>query len=135
MKIYESNFLTLNYSEEKQLIEVIWHSSTAQMTDDEFKHEMKLYATHAEQNKPKFSLVDTSQFLMTVVPETQAWVNEHIHQRSLSAGIQKFAYLMSKDIFSQVSIEQTMEEGNAQELFETAYFDDKEKALKWLVEK
>jgi hypothetical protein len=50
----------------------------------------------------------------------------------LQAGIKKFAYLVSKDLFSQVSIEQTMEEGNAQEIFETCYFADETEALTWL---
>jgi len=77
-------------------------------------------------------LVDTQHFLMPVVPETQEWVNAHIHQRSLKAGIKKFAYLVSKDLFSQVSIEQTMEEGNAKEIFDTRYFENESEAMGWL---
>jgi hypothetical protein len=111
---------------------VIWASATANMKDDEFRKELENYAEVAEKYRPTKSLVDTQNFLFTVVPDTQKWVNENIHQRSLQAGIKKFAYLVSKDLFSQVSIEQTMEEGNAKEVFETCYFADETEALTWL---
>ena len=91
------------------------------------------YAHYAETHQPEKSLVDTSQFLMSVSPETQVWVNENIHVRSLQAGIKKFAYLVSKDLFSQVSIEQTMEESNASESFQTKYFENEKEAIDWLL--
>jgi hypothetical protein len=132
-KVYESNYLTLVVNEQTQLLKVLWASATENMKDDEFRKELENYAEVAEKYQPTKSLVDTQNFLFTIVPDTQQWVNENIHQRSLKAGIKKFAYLVSKDLFSQVSIEQTMEEGNAQEIFETRYFDDETEALTWLM--
>jgi hypothetical protein len=132
-KVYESNYLTLVVNEQTQLLKVLWAPATEDMQDDEFRKELENYAEVAEKYQPTKSLVDTKNFLFTVVPDTQKWVNENIHQRSLRAGIKKFAYLLSKDAFSQISIEQTMEEGNAQEVFETRYFADETEALTWLM--
>jgi hypothetical protein len=132
-KVYESNYLTLVVNEQTQLLKVLWAPATEDMQDDEFRKELENYAEVAEKYQPTKSLVDTQNFLFTVVPDTQKWVNENIHQRSLRAGMKKFAYLLSKDTFSQISIEQTMEEGNAQEVFETRYFADETEALTWLM--
>lgn len=131
-KVYESNYLTLVVNEETKLLKVIWSSATESMQDDEFRKEITTYAEIAEKYQPTKSLVDTAFFLMTVLPETQEWVNQNIHHRSLQAGIKKFAYLVSKDLFSQVSIEQTMEEDNAKSIFETRYFDNETEAVEWL---
>lgn len=131
-KVYESKYLTLVVNDERKLLKVLWSSATESMQDDEFRKELTTYVEIAEKYQPTKSLVDTIYFFMTVVPETQEWVNQNIHQRSLQAGIKKFAYLISKDFFPQVSIEQTMEEGNASEIFETRYFDNETEAVEWL---
>jgi hypothetical protein len=130
--VYQSKYLTLAVETSKEFIKVLWSASTENMTDEEFRAELIKYAEVSEQYQPQKSLVDTQHFLMPVVPETQEWVNAHIHQRSLKAGIKKFAYLVSKDLFSQVSIEQTMEEGNAKEIFDTRYFENESEAMGWL---
>jgi len=130
--VYQSKYLTLAVETSKQLIKVLWSANTENMTDEEFRAELIKYAEVSEQYQPKKSLVDTQHFLMTVVPETQEWVNANIHPRSLKAGIKKFAYLVSKDLFSQVSVEQTMEEGNAKEIFDTLYFENESEAIEWL---
>lgn len=131
MQVYHSPYLTIEVLPEKQLIKVIWSPETIKMNDEMFKAELTRYAEIAEQYHLKVSLVDTSKFAMTIVPETQAWVQENIHPRSLRAGIQKFAYLISDDIFSQVSIEQTMEESGVK--FITKYFTDLQTAEEWLL--
>ena len=132
MQIYESNYLSLFFHKKENRLDVIWSADTEKMTDEEFRNELLQYADLAEKYNPDKSLADTSNFLMTVSPETQHWIYEKVHPRSLAAGIKKFAYLVSKDYFSQVSIEQTMEEGNTSEMFSTKFFDNKETALEWL---
>lgn len=130
--VYQSKYLTLVVETENQLIRVLWSVATEYMSDAEFRIELTKYAEISEEHQPKKSLVDTKHFLMPVAPEVQEWVNENIHQRSLKAGIKKFAYLVSKNIFSQVSIEQTMEESNAKEIFDTQYFEGESQAIEWL---
>ncbi len=104
-KVYESTYVTLIVNEEAQLLKVIWLPATESMQDEDFRKELTAYAEITEKYRPTKSLVDTKFFLFTVVPETQEWINQNIHQRSLQAGIKKFAYLVSEDLFSQVSIE------------------------------
>lgn len=130
--VYQSKYLTLVVDKENQILRVLWSETTENMTDEEFRAELVKYAEVSEQYRPQKSLVDTRYFLMPIVPETQEWVNANIHQRSLKAGIKKFAYLVSKDLFSQVSIEQTMEEDNAKGIFDTQYFDNENQAMEWL---
>lgn len=132
MILYQSSYLSLEFVEESQLLKVIWSAKTADMQDAEFRQEMLVYAETVVRQQPANMLVDTRHFLLIVLPDTQQWVNEHIHPRSQAAGIKHIAYLMSKDLFAQTSIEQTMEEGDAHKMFDTRYFDDEAKALEWL---
>ncbi|MDX2304046.1 MAG: STAS/SEC14 domain-containing protein [Microscillaceae bacterium] len=132
VKVYESDYLSLLVNEQAQLLKVIWSHATELMQDEVFRKELTNYAEIAEKYQPTKSFVDTQYFFMAVAPETQEWINQNIHERSLHAGIKKFAYLVSTDLFSQVSIEQTMEEGNAKYIFETRYFDNEETAIEWL---
>jgi hypothetical protein len=130
--VYQSKYLTLIIEADKQLCKVLWSNTTENMLDSEFRAELIKYVEVAEKYQPLKSFVDTKYFLMPVVPETQEWINANIHQRSLNAGIKKFAYLVSKDLFSQVSIEQSMDEGNAKYFFDTRYFDEESEAMLWL---
>ncbi len=133
--VYQSKYLTLMIEPEKELIKVVWSATTENMTDEEFRTELIRYAEIAEKYRPQKSLIDTTNFLMTIMPETQEWVNINIHQRvaaTKKSSRKKVAYLISKELFPQVSIEQTMEEGNVKEIFETRYFEDEKQAIDWL---
>ncbi|MCS7019399.1 MAG: hypothetical protein RMJ87_08990 [Cytophagales bacterium] len=131
MQVYQSKYLTLEVIPEQKFMQVSWSPATAQMTDEIFKAELTRYAEVAEQYRPEKCLIDTSVFGMTIVPETQEWVQANIHSRSLKAGIKKFAYIVSQDIFAQLSIEQTMEESGF--VFTTQYFDNQQQAMDWLM--
>lgn len=133
MQVYQSPYMTLEVDQANRIIKVIWSADTERMTEETFKQELTKYVEVAEQYRPSGSLVDTGQFLMTVVPEVQSWVQQNIHPRSLQAGVRKFAYIVSKDVFSQVSIEQTMEEEVTGAMFKTQYFDDVAQATEWLM--
>ncbi len=133
MQVYQSAYLTLEVVPENHMIKLTWLPETITMTDDIFKAELTKYAEIVEQYHPHFLLIDTSAFAMTVVPETQEWVQNNIHPRSLKAGIQKIAYVTSKDFFAKISIEQTMEDSILMSI--TKYFDNRQDAISWLLEK
>ncbi len=73
----------------------------------------------------------TTNFRFTIVPDVQTWVDKEVFPRFLAVGLKRYALIMSTQIVSQISIEQTMEEGAGNE-FQTRYFDDEIEARKWL---
>jgi hypothetical protein len=69
----------------------------------------------------------------TIAPEVQEWVADEIAPRAIQAGQNKIATILSQNIFSQVSTQQMMEEGDIP-LIQQQYFEDVETASQWLFE-
>ena len=132
MPIFENQFVSLYYFEASKHIEILWNEFSVDMTEDDYKRSMEQMTEQIELCKPEKNLVDTTDFMFTIVPVMQEWTNGTIFPRHLTAGIQKAAFFVSKNIFSQVSVEQAMEEDEGGK-FETRYFEDKENALNWLL--
>ncbi|GAB4199336.1 MAG: hypothetical protein OHK0057_31240 [Thermoflexibacter sp.] len=68
----------------------------------------------------------------TITPELQEWADRVILGPSLVIGLHKIAYIVSKDLFAQVSIEQAMEESEGRK-FIIHYFEDIAKAKAWIL--
>ena len=103
------------------------------MTDVDYQAQMMEYAERVEKYRPDFSMADTINFLYTITPDMQDWTNTEFMPRFIGAGVKKQAFVVSKDLFSQVSVEQTMEEEQNIKAFQFRYFDSQEEALEWLV--
>jgi hypothetical protein len=132
MKIYEGEYLFARVDLENQLVRATWQPETEKMKDAEFRQELSNYLEAVKNYKITKSLVDTTNFNMGVMPETQEWVSQNINLPLAEIGITRFAFLVSKDFFAQVSIEQTMDEGEVSKTIDTQYFDNLDAAEKWL---
>ena len=132
MEVYDSQYLNSVFFSEQELVEINWKPSTEKMTEEEYKQEILNINDIVLKFRPKKILFDASNMFFVVVPELQEWTNREGIPVSLSVGMNKSAFVVSKDLFSQVSIEQTMEE-QAGSQFINRYFDNKEDARKWLL--
>jgi hypothetical protein len=132
MEIYQSKYLHLAYFAEFGLIEMTWLPATEYMTIEEYKQEFENYLNLILQLQPKKILPDTREMLFQIEPELQEWTNENIFVPSLAMGLDKAGFVVSQYVFSQISIEQTMSEGEGAK-FNTRYFDNKESAKTWLL--
>lgn len=132
MEIYDSEFLALNFFIDAQMMEMIWTKKSSNMRKENYKTEFLNYLSLAQRLKPKKLLVDSQASSFVVVPDLQSWTNEHIFLPSIKIGLQDVAFVLSKniDIFSLVSLEQTMAESNAQ-FFNCKYFHNKQDAFAW----
>lgn len=129
MLIFEDRVLDTDFDPEKGIFLNSWKG--VEMEDEDFKRVMAKVAGLALEYKPKGILVDTRQFAFTISPELQEWYNENIVPQHLQAGVASMAFVMSKEIIAQMSIEQTMEEDSAQSQ-QTNFFDDLDEAKTWL---
>jgi len=129
--LYHGNFLTVYLLENQSVLTLknVWHENSKEMTDTDFKYEIELWCELVEKHQPKANLVDTLQFNFTVSLETQTWYNESITPRKFEAGMRKMAFLIPKELLSELSIEQIFDDQQAI-LFH--YFDDETQALNWL---
>lgn len=69
-------------------------------------------------------LVDSTDFNFPVLPESQSWAAEN----HINLGVPKVGFILSKDVFAQVSIEMAVDQFSG---IDTQYFDDIEAARKW----
>ncbi|MDX2301294.1 MAG: hypothetical protein NW226_00785 [Microscillaceae bacterium] len=90
------------------------------------------YLDLAKRLKPKKLLVDSQAGNYIITPDLQRWTNENILLPSVELGLDDIAFVLNKeiDIFSFVSLEQTMAESNAQ-FFNYKYFHNKQDAFAW----
>lgn len=131
MEIYADEYLVINYLADEQIVEQIWSTKSAKLTEEKFKDLMLKYLDVIRRKKPKSALLNMKDFRFIITPALQVWIDETINAPGFRAGIKRAVFLQSSDIFVHVSVEQTMSEkygGN----FEVKYFDDIDDAIDWL---
>ena len=116
-----------------QTVELRWLPSTRDMNDDGFRASLELLAAAGERLRPRFMLIDATEFHHQFGEGVMAWRDENIIPRYNSAGVTKFAFLVPQDAPG------TVESGGApvvdgQATFPTAWFSTREAAYRWLAE-
>jgi len=132
MSSIETAFAHMSFQKENSLYIIRWKFSSKKLNDDLFKEQVNIWLKNVQKYRPKKLLIDTSLFTYIVVPELQNWFDEKIFALYPQIGVEKKAFLMPKDLFSQVSIQQTTESPKNQ-TFKVNYFDNEQNALEWLI--
>lgn len=134
--VYESHYLSLILHEKENVMESRWHYSD-QMSVETYKKEILHQAEYIRKHGVKGVLIDTSNFLFTITPELQEWTASHIIPLVATSNVRKNAFLTSPDLFTQLSIEQTMDEvADEDSPIKAQYFSqhEPEKAIAWLAQ-
>ena len=131
MILKEHKYYTIEFEEAKNIIKVVWKEASENMTRTDFKEQQIIQTDCIIEKKSKLLFIDGRNFRFLVSPDLQEWTNNEQIPRALKVGLKKTAIILPKELFSQVSVEQTMEEEKAKS-FETNYFDDEQKARTWL---
>lgn len=131
-KFYEDNFVFLEDDLELSLIQYCYKESASSeyMNDQDYKTSMQAYGERVQMHKHTLLLVDMQNSQFAISPELQEWTAKEIAPMTMS--LRRLAFVMSPDIFSQVSLEQMMEEDGIAESYKPHYFDNIEEAKKWL---
>lgn len=120
------------YDEDTKLLEQVWTNSSATMITEDFKSVMLGYAGLYKEYEIKKVLVDSRSMRFTVVPEVQDWINTNVIA-VIVPHLDKLAFLLSNDVFEEISIKQAIDDNNESLMFKTRYFDNEEKAKQWLL--
>jgi hypothetical protein len=125
--LHEDEYLQILWDERTRIISIDWKEATSAMTDEDFKTELTLFAEQVEDKRAPGILIDVSKFRHRPSEEVGKWRLKNISSRYNAAGVQRFAFLLSKD--SQVSPTVSQSEG---EQFLTQSFNHREQAIAWL---
>jgi SpoIIAA-like len=126
--LHEDKYLQILWDSQARVISVDWKESTSEMTDEDFKTELTLFAKHVEDHRAPRILIDVSKFYHRPGKGVSEWRRRTISIRYNAAGVQRFAFLLSPD--SQIS--PTANQSSEGELFLTQAFNDREQAFAWL---
>lgn len=130
MIIYQSEYITIQYSEEEKLLERHWKPSSAEMNDEQFQHEMLQVLEGIKEHTPLYVLGDTKNFLYVILPDMQIWLDAQVYSQFGHHGVQKMAFVNSEDFYAQLSVEQSIGESNKN--YEVRYCSSEEEARAWL---
>ncbi len=130
--VYQSANWAIYWHSKGEIIHFVFTINSENMFADEYLNELKAFIPILEKYQPKGILADTRDFGFTIAPAIQEWTNENILVLYAKVGVEKHAVLISKDIFTSVSVEQTMGEEKSG-AFQNEYFEDEDIAKKWLL--
>ncbi len=129
--LHQDKYVKIFYSPEHSLIEHHWTSESYAMTEDEFKDEQFIYLKFAKKLQPKRGFINSKNFMFTITPEMQNWLNLVINPIYENMGFKKAAFLIGDDFFAHISIRQVFEDYHP---FDVQYFDREDSARQWLAD-
>jgi phenylpyruvate tautomerase PptA (4-oxalocrotonate tautomerase family) len=127
-QLHEDKFLRILWIEQTRIISIVWREATSEMTDEDFKSELTLFANQVEEKKAPRILVDVSGFRHKPGAEVGQWRLKNISTRYNAAGVERFAFVFPKDSQIQPMANQSSEG----EQFQTQAFNSYEQAVAWL---
>ncbi len=131
-KVLETQHTTIFWDEKNSLIKVVRNVKDQSISDEDYQKDLLLWRDIILEHQPKFQLVDMRHNNYTISPEMQVWLNSNLMAPARKVGMKKVAFLVSEDLFAQVSIEQSMEEEEGKQ-FQTFYFEEEDEAMEWLL--
>ena len=130
MLAYDSKFLKIVVNLENKYFEMIRTSEYS--TESIYKKELTKMAEVVEKYQFSKLILDEGAYTYVIEPEWQNWLNKEIFPRAYKYGLRQIAIILKDEIFLQISLEQTFEEKEGS-VFDTEYFNEKEKAIKWIL--
>ena len=117
---------TILYHPEWNTLELKWGQKTRSMSDDGFKKTIQILADQGLKVRPKYMIIDSTEFFHTLGEGTLAWRDEHIVPLYNQAGVEKFAFLVT------AAMPGTVEKGaepvpDGPATFPTGWFETKER--------
>ncbi len=101
---------------------------------EEFRTELLELKKIVVENKTYGILGNTLDLYYTIIPEQQSWIAQNYFPEVLAAGLKKYAIIVSADLITELSVEQTIDE-NQNLPFETKYFKNENEAYTWLIKR
>lgn len=129
-KVVKTNELTVYIYQDLSLVKNIWSKNSSNMNEIDFKNNIELWCEQLEKYRLTKNIVDSRNFEFTIVPNLQDWYNEEITPRCYKAGMRKMAFIVPKQLISELSIEQIFDD---QTQIQFRYFSNEIESLEWLM--
>jgi len=128
MQIYRSNYLEIFFDKSNDLFIQNWSKSPED--SEVFKKEMLLFVEKYQKYNPSKALWLHQNFALVLDTETAIWAEEFVIKPCIKAGNQKVAFVVSKDVFSHLSVVESFDDV---EMLTPKHFVEEKEALNWLL--
>jgi len=120
------DYISIRYDKANHVVVLEW---IIPPTSDEFREGLNSLLAAMEHFKTGKIITDVGH-LGTIHPDNQRWAATEWLQSALKIGYSHIAIIMPSDIFTQMSVEDTMSQVDSP--LPSAYFDNMEKAIEWI---
>jgi hypothetical protein len=120
------------YYDDWNTLELKWLPTTKDATEAQARDTMALFAAETEKLRPRFLIVDTTEFAHRWADDMMAWRDKEIIPCYNAGGVTKFAFITGEGVpFPTVeSGADPAPEGPA--AFPTGWFTSRDRAYQWL---
>ena len=129
MIVHQTNYLETYFDKQNDLFVQNWKKSPE--SNSVFKKEMLEFVVTYKKHKPSKALWLHKDFSFVLDKETQEWAEKHVVNPCVDAGNRKLAFVVSKDIFSHLSVIDSFE---GLDIHMPRHFINEEDALNWLID-
>lgn len=130
MLLFDNSFITLKLISNKQVILATWLADSDNMTTSLYKEVLLEYQQKCLDYKVRKTIWDSRQMDFSISVDLQEWTNETF-KPLLNMGTIAMGIITSKDLFTQISIEQVMSEYISNQINQS-FFENYEDAEKWI---
>jgi len=131
-EVFSSKYDVVYVDKPNRIVKNVWTSYTENMNWADFKEELLALKKIVVENKTYGILGNTMNLNYAIIPEQQEWIAENYFPEVIAAGLKKYAIIVSMDMITELSVQQTIEE-NSNAPFDTRYFDNESDARDWLL--
>lgn len=129
MKIFESEYLQIDYESNKKIFISTWTNSE-NLVDEILQNHLLSYKELVAEYQPKGVFI--KNFNYPIIPQMQTWITENIDNHPSQESIEKVAFLVSPEFYAQLSLEQFVGESNkATPKLTNRFFINEKEALDW----
>ena len=131
-EVASTEYGVISYHDEWNTLELKWLPATKNATEAQARDTMVLFAAETEKRKPRFLIVDTTEFFHRWADDMMAWRDKEIIPQYNAGGVTKFAFIAGEGVpFPTVeSGADPAPEGPA--TFPTGWFASRDRAYQWL---
>ena len=128
MTIFESTYQAIVFN--NNILVQTWKEDSEKMNSELFKSEMVKLGEAFDSKKPESVLINMLNFTFAVAPGVQDWVNKNVNSKLIEYKTKKLGFIVNSDLFTKISVEQTLEENEGSQLT-NKYFENEKDALEW----
>ena len=125
-ELFNDSYGSIMYDPERGVLELAWNESTSEMSDEDFKRWLAMFAQYGEQYPSNFMIIDGRKFAHELSGSVNEWRAENILPRYNAAGIKKFAFLLPTG-----EVPDRVPEAEPGADFPTGYFEAREQIDDW----